>query len=120
MLKLIFNIPPYLLCDYKNYNLQESYFRSKYLARKSYEGILPDYARLKKQKTSYASMSRKIVANSKKDIIHLFYDMQKLETHEMDLIDQEKFKKHLIASLVNIEDPNNYLGSSYQYMYLVI
>ena len=116
VLQFIFSSPTHIHCDYKNYKPGEKYLRAKYLAREAYRGILPDYARLKAHKTSYAGMARKIMSNSKNDLIKLFFDRDNLHIEALGLIDKYKFRKYLGANLIHIEDPNNNLGLNYQYL----
>lgn len=106
--------------DYQNYQPHEEYLHTKTLARKAYKGLLPDYARLKKSKTSYAGMARKILSNSKQDLLAMFLDKKDLWVSDLGLVNKEKFRHYLIASLIKSEDPNNHLGPEYQYLRCVI
>lgn len=116
LLKFIFSNPTHIHCDYANYLPGREYRVAKYLARSAYDGVLPDYARLKTQKTSYAGMARKIMFNSKNDLIGLIFDRKELHISEMGLVDKIKFRKSLGAALIKIDDPNNTLGLGYQFL----
>lgn len=116
LLRFIFSNPTHYHCNYKEYQPGEHYASAKYLARQAYKGILPDYARLKTKKTSYAGMARKIMQNSKKDLITLLFDKEHLHISEIGLIDKTKFRKSIGVALIKIDDPNNNLGLGYQYL----
>lgn len=116
MLQFLFSHPAHIHCDYLNYKEGQSYLRATFLARQAYQKILPDYARLKEKKTFYAGMARKIISNSKNDIVHFLYDRNSLFLDELNLIDSYKFKKHVGALLLKAEDPNNDFGINFQYI----
>jgi asparagine synthase (glutamine-hydrolysing) len=120
LLELIFSLPSHTCINYEDFTPANNYYCSKQLARQAYKNILPDCARLKKIKTSYAGMARKILLNSKRDIINLFFDQKKLLVEELNLINGDIFRKCLAKTLIKLDDPNNNLGLQYQYMKSVL
>jgi asparagine synthase (glutamine-hydrolysing) len=120
ILEFVLHNPSHIHCDYKNYHPKENYRRAKFLARQAYEGILPDYARLKQIKTSYAGMARKIMYNSKEAIINLFFDRENIYIADLGLVELREFRKHLGGVLLKIDDPNNNLGVNFQFLRIAI
>jgi asparagine synthase (glutamine-hydrolysing) len=45
----------------------------------------------------------------------MFAPDQRTNVAELGIIDQRRFRDHLIATLIRAEDPNNDLGELYQY-----
>jgi asparagine synthase (glutamine-hydrolysing) len=118
LLAFLFRAPTHIHCDYQSLHLG-SYAATKMLARRAYQGVLPDYVRLKKTKTSYAHMARRILLNSRGPLLDLF-SVPLPATVELGLIDRDRFWKHLVAMLLRAQDPSNDLGMSYHYLRGVI
>lgn len=120
ILNLILNSPSHIHFDYENYSINESYRRSKFLAREAYKGILPEFAREKAIKTSYSGMARKIVQNSKEMLIDTFFGSELFLLSERGLVDANKFRKTLGATLLRVADPNNNLRLNFRYLQCAI
>jgi len=106
--------PPHLHHNYKHLNRANPYATSKILARNAYRTVLPDFATDKNSKTSYALMARKMFHNSARELLSLT-DRQMI-LHEWGIIDQNRFRRHLIAYIIATEDPNTQLGTQYHYL----
>lgn len=84
------------------------------LARNAYREILPDFAIDKKSKTSYALMARRMFRNSARALLHL--TNRPMLLNDWGLVDQARFRRHLMAYIVATEDPNAQLGTQYHYI----
>ncbi len=110
--------PPHLHHDFKHLDRNNPYATSKMLARNAYREVLPKFATEKASKTSYGLMARKMFQNSAKALIQL--SGQPMILNDWGLVDQVRFRRHLIAYIVATEDPNAELGTRYHYIRGVI
>jgi asparagine synthase (glutamine-hydrolysing) len=114
MISFALSCPPHLHHDYRRLNRENPYATSKMLARNAYQGVLPDFATGKTNKTSYALMARRMFHNSAKALLRL--TDRPMILSDWGLIDQTQFRRHLMAYIVATEDPNAQLGTQYHYI----
>lgn len=114
MLEFIFRVTPEQHCNVLvDYN---SFYRgTKLLPRRAFRDVFPDYMYNRQSKTSYALMARKCVLNVRGPLLAMFAPDRRTNVAELGIIDQRRFREHLIATLIRAEDPNNDLGELYQY-----
>lgn len=117
LINYIMSIPPYEYMDINKLKYG-SYFASKKLVRESYSEVIPEIFIKKTEKTSYEGMAKKIMLNSKNNIIELFYN--NAHVYDLDLVDKAKFLEKLAIYFFKIEDVNSTLGVEYQFIKNVI
>lgn len=114
MISFALACPPHFHHDYRRLDRANPYATSKMLARNAYRDILPDFATGKKSKTSYALMARRMFHNSARALLHL--TNRPMLLNDWELVDQARFRRHLMAYIVATEDPNAQLGTRYHYI----
>lgn len=114
MLAFAFACPPHLQHDYRELDVSNAYASAKMLARRAYRKDLPSFVFSKKTETSYALMARRMFQNSSPE----FYQLTErpMLLRERGLIDQECFKRYLMAYIIATTDPNAALGVRYHYL----
>jgi asparagine synthase (glutamine-hydrolysing) len=114
MISFALTCPPHFHFDHKNLDRNNPYATSKMLARNAYRTTLPPFASEKRHKTSYALMARKMFLNSAKDLLRLATDNMIL--NDWGIVNQDVFRKHVIAYTIVTEDPNAQLGTQYHFL----
>lgn len=118
MIRFAFQVPPHHHFDYFRLDKANPYAASKVLAREAYVDCLPSFICGKTHKTSYALMARQIFQNSAPELYRIV--SEPMELHDRQLIDQETFRRHVLAYIVATEDPNANLGINYHFIRGVI
>ncbi|SDV47384.1 asparagine synthase-related protein [Chitinasiproducens palmae] len=106
--------PPHLHHDYRRLDRANPYATAKMLARNAYRDVLPALASDKRGKTSYALMARRMFRNSAGALLRL--TEQRMILSDWGLVDQAKFREHLLAYIVASDDPNAQFGCDYHFM----
>jgi asparagine synthase (glutamine-hydrolysing) len=114
MISFALACPPHLHHDYRRLNRANPYATSKMLARNAYRDALPAFAAEKTNKTSYAPMARRMFHNSASSLLSLAD--RSMILNDWGLVDQVRFRRHLMAYIVATEDPNTQLGTQYHYI----
>jgi asparagine synthase (glutamine-hydrolysing) len=114
IIRFAFEVPPHIHFDYLKLDRRNPYAVSKMLARDAYVDHLPAFIYGKTHKTSYALMARQIFQNSAPTLYHIAE--QPMVLHELQLVDQEIFRRHVLAYILATEDPNANLGINYHFI----
>ena len=116
LLEFSFQVLPEHHFNFLEGHYHGAYKGSKQMLRNAFRDILPDNIINRVTKTSYAHMARKRLLNEKKNLLQLFSSQENIQIHDLGIVNKDKFRDHLIASLIRSEDPNNDLGVSYQFL----
>ena len=120
LMELVFRIPPDAHFDPTVALEHGEYAGSKQLLRKLFSDILPSYLLGRTVKTSYAHMARKKLVCEKENLFTLFSPEEQIITSQLGIIDKNKFRNHLIATIIQAHDLNNELGMNFQYLHAII